>query len=365
MAVPTRIVIVGSSFAGYTALKLARELKAGTRNARAEITVIYDTDIFTFIISLIWLPFEVRSRGEITFPLRPPLEKAAVGLVHVAASRIALDAQQVITPKRSFAYNYLAIGTGPKVFFDAIPGLGPSRNGTIGYTYSICNLDHAEQARDAWDEFLKDPGPVVVGAVQGASCFGAVYEFVLNLAYQIKKHGLKDRVPITFFTAEPYLGHFGIGHFGAAQKLAEMFFAKMGIEWRVSQVIDHIEDRQIVLVDGERLPFRFAMLIPPFRGVDAVTRSPGLGNATGSSKWRTPIGTACTPGSSPPGLPSPCRRRRRRRCPAESPRPAISPRRWPRWRPTTSPRRFSTEPRFTSPSPASTPSASLMPATRG
>jgi NADH dehydrogenase FAD-containing subunit len=173
------------------------------------------------------------------------------------------------------------VGTGPKVFFDAVPGLGPTRNGTVGFTHSICTYDHAEDARKAWEDFLKNPGPVVVGAVQGAACFGAAYEFVLNLAYQVKKHGLKDRVPITYISAEPYLGHFGIGNFGSAKKLTEMFFEKLGIQWRVNQVVDHVEKNEIVLADGDRLPFAYSMLIPPFRGVEAVTLSPGLGNAAG------------------------------------------------------------------------------------
>jgi sulfide:quinone oxidoreductase len=277
-----RIVIVGGSFAGYTAaLKLAHHLGVGTRSPKAEITVISNTDVFTFIPSLIWVPFGLRTREQITFPLRPPLEKAGVTLVEESASRFDLEAKEVITERGKFPYDYLVVGTGPKVFFDAVAGLGPTRNGTVGYTHSICTFDHAEDARNAWEDFLKNPGPVVIGAVQGAACFGAAYEFVLNLAYQVKKHGLKDRVPITYISSEPYLGHFGIGNFGSAKKLTEMFFEKLGIEWRVNQVVDHIEKKEIVLADGNRLPFEFSMLIPPFRGVDAITKSPGLGNAAG------------------------------------------------------------------------------------
>ena len=201
--------------------------------------------------------------------------------VQEQAERFDLEAQAVITPRGPFPYDYLVIGTGPKVHFDAIAGLGPPRGDRAGYTHSICTYDHAMDAKAGWERLLSDPGPVVVGAVQGAACFGAAYEFVLNLAHQVKKHGLTGRIPITYVTAEPYLGHFGIGNFGSAQKLTEMFFAKLGIEWRVSQAVDHVEANEVVLASGDRLPFKFAMLIPAFRGVDAVTQSPGLGNAAG------------------------------------------------------------------------------------
>lgn len=282
MAALPRIVVVGSSFAGYTAaLKLARHLGAGSGDARAQVTVISNTDVFTFIPSLIWVPFGLRSRDDITFGLRRPLEKAGIRFVLSQVLRFDPQERTVITSDGPYPYDFLVIGTGPKVHFDALPGLGPARNGTPGHTQSICNLEHAESARLAWEALVKDPGPVVIGAVQGASCFGAAYEFVLNLAYQVKKRGLQDRVPITYITAEPYLGHFGIGHFGAAKMLTEMFFAKMRIQWRINQVVDHVEANQVVLAGGEKLPFAYAMLIPPFRGVDAVTQTPGLGNANG------------------------------------------------------------------------------------
>lgn len=277
-----RIVIVGSSFAGYTAaLKLARELGLGGPSPQAEIIVISNTELFTFFPSLIWLPFGVRKREEITFPLRPPLEKAGVTFVLDEAIEFARDDRRVRTEHGSFDYDYLIVATGPKTHFDAVPGLGPERNGKPGFTHSICSLDHAEDTAKAWKAFVKDPGPVVIGAVQGASCFGAAYEFVLNLAYQIKKHKIQDKAPITFLTAEPYLGHFGIGNFGSARKLTEMFFNRLGIESQVSRAVDHIEPDAVVLSDGSKLPFRFAMLIPPFRGVDAVSRSEGLANASG------------------------------------------------------------------------------------
>ncbi|QBQ55446.1 ZIP family metal transporter [Nitrosococcus wardiae] len=34
----------------------------------------------------------------------------------------------------------------------------------------ICHVDHASQSADVWNKFLEDPGPMVVGVVQGVSC---------------------------------------------------------------------------------------------------------------------------------------------------------------------------------------------------
>src|SRR4030042_2017411 len=69
----------------------------------------------------------------------------------------------------------------PKLAFDEIEGLGPD-----GHTQSVCNVDHAQRAASAWDAFVKDPGPIVVGAVQGASCFGPAYEFAFIMETDLR-----------------------------------------------------------------------------------------------------------------------------------------------------------------------------------
>jgi sulfide:quinone oxidoreductase len=50
------------------------------------------------------------------------------------------------------------------------------------------------KAGEAWTRFLDAPGDIVVGATQGASCFGAACEFLFNVSYQLKKAGLKKQV---------------------------------------------------------------------------------------------------------------------------------------------------------------------------
>lgn len=272
-----KIVIVGASFAGYTAaLQLAKELHASEPSARAEIVVVSNTDTFTFIPSLIWVPFGLRTREDITFPLAPPLAQAGVRLVTASATRIDLDERRVLTTQGALAYDYLLVATGPKAMFDVVPGLGPEAN-----SHSICTFDHAAATGEAWERLCREPGPAVIGATQGAACFGAAYEFVLNLAHQVKKRGLKAKVPITFVTPEPYLGHFGIGNFGSARKLTEMFFQKLGLQARTEVTVERVDSDAVVLGTGERLPSSFTMIIPPFNGVDAVKDSPGLANARG------------------------------------------------------------------------------------
>jgi sulfide:quinone oxidoreductase len=270
-----RVVIIGSSFAGLTA---AFELKKKTGD-RHEIVVLDARPDFTFIPSLIWVPFRGREAKDVTFPLAPVYARKGIRFINEAAEKIDPAAHIVITSSgEELAYDRLFIGTGPRLAFEKVAGLGPHHG---GHTQSVCNLEHALEARDAWDRFLQNPGPVVIGTAQGGSCFGASYEFLLNAHHRIKKAGLQDVAPMTFITAEPFLGHFGLGGVGNSERMITRFFDKLGIEGRTNTIIKEARAGEIELDDGTVLPFAYSMIVPPFAGVDAVVNAEGLGNPMG------------------------------------------------------------------------------------
>ncbi len=267
-----RIVVIGTSFAGYTG---ALELKEALGDEH-DVIVVAKSPQFLFIPSLIWVPFGLRDEADISFDVRPVYQKKGVEFIEAEVTGFDLENRLVRTDGAHIPYDYLLITTGPKVDFDSVPGLGPHNN-----SLSICTMDHAMETRAAWQAFLENPGPLVVGATQGAGCFGAAYEFILNIRYQLKKKKLLDRAPMTFVTAEPYLSHFGIGGFGNAQAMSEKMFDGYGIAWRVNAEVERVEADRVVLKDGEEIPSKFTMLIPRFVGVDAVRNTPGLANEAG------------------------------------------------------------------------------------
>ncbi|HET9102536.1 MAG TPA: FAD-dependent oxidoreductase [Solirubrobacteraceae bacterium] len=269
-----RVVILGSSFAGLTAALELRK-RVGDRH---EIVVLDPRPDFTFIPSLIWLPFGIREAEDITFPLAPMYASKGIRFVNEAAASIDLDAHLVTTGSgEQLSYDKLFIGTGPRLAFEKVPGLGPLG----GHTQSVCNLDHALLAREEWERFLQNPGPVVIGTAQGGSCFGASYEFLFNVRHRIKKAGLQDVAPVTFITAEPFLGHFGLGGVGRSGPLVEKLFARYGIEGLPNTVIEEVRDGEIALKGGRTLPFAYSMIVPPFAGVDAIAGTEGLANPMG------------------------------------------------------------------------------------
>ena len=267
------ILVLGGNFGGMTsAFELKRKL-----GATARILVISKTREFLYIPSLIWVPFGRRKVADITFSAEDTLRRGGIDFILDEATRIDAAASKVVCASgREQAYDYLIIATGAELVWDALPGLGPA-----GHTHSIFTPRDAEATYAAFQDFVKDPGPAVIGAVPGASCMGAGYEYLFNFDRYVRKAGVRKQVPITWVTPEPALGHFGIGGITGGETLLKAFLKWQGIEYRADAAITEVTEDAVVLSSGERLPAKWKMLVPPFRGTRVVRESPGVGDEKG------------------------------------------------------------------------------------
>jgi sulfide:quinone oxidoreductase len=167
------IIVIGGSFAGLTA---AYELKRLLKN-KAEVTVIARQDQFIFIPSFIWIVPGWRRPDQLTFDLKLALESKNIRFIKAVLLEVKPEQNSIVTDTGNFEYDYLVIATGPHFDWKEVPGMGPDKKKEReggerdGFTQSICSLPHAIEARNAWKEFIKDPGPVVLGSTQYASCF--------------------------------------------------------------------------------------------------------------------------------------------------------------------------------------------------
>ena len=351
-----RIVVLGGSFAGLSAaFKLKREL-----GDQAEVTVVSRDPRFVFIPSLIWVVPGWRKPGQISFDLGPALRRRGIGFTLATAARILPAENKLVTDQGEVGYDYLLIATGPKYDWAVVPNFGPAD----GTTWSVCNLPHAMEAAKAWLDFVQDPGPVVIGSTQGASCFGAEYEVAFNIDRALRQAKIRRQAPLTFFTAEPFLGHFGIGGMRGGETMLKGYFKMLGIEAIANVSATAVEKGAITLSDGRELAHKYAIVIPPFTGVQAILDSGGWATPAASWQSTTATSTATTPTSSPPE--SPCRSSRRSppRCRPACPRRAGWPRSWPRSLPTTLPPPSRVVSQRSYPSATSARSASWTPAAR-
>jgi sulfide:quinone oxidoreductase len=266
-----RIVVLGGSFGGLTAALEVKRLLG----KRADVTVVSEDDRFVFLPSLPWLAMGWRRPADITLGVGDVLKPKGIAFVHEAAQRIDADASKVVTSQgRELPYDHLVISTGPHLAFDEVPGLGPD----MGHTVSIFTLDHATKAGEAWRGILESPGPIVLGSAQMVSCFGPSYELAFEMDAELRRRRMRHQVPILYLSSEPYLGHMGVGGLGDSKTFVEHEFAERDIKPLLSQAIAEVAPGEIRLKDGAKLPFKLAMIAPPFKGVPAVAP---LGNPRG------------------------------------------------------------------------------------
>jgi sulfide:quinone oxidoreductase len=276
------IVVLGGGIGGVSC---AYELKQTVRR-EDRITLVSNRPFFQFTPSNPWVAVKWREKSDITIDLAPVLAKHGVGFTGAGATRVLAAENRIeLADGTSLAYDYLVVATGPELAFDEVEGLGPEHN-----TASICDVDHAARANARWEQFCQDPGPIVVGAVQGASCYGPAYEFAMIMDADLRHRRIRDRVPMTFVTAEPYIGHLGVGGVGDTKGLLESALRQRHIKWVTNAKVDKVgPDRVLVSEmdeDGKprkthELPFKFSMFIPAFRGIAALRGIEGLVNPRG------------------------------------------------------------------------------------
>lgn len=279
-----KIVVLGAGIGG---VPMAYEMKEMV-GKQHEVVVISDSPTFHFVPSNPWVPPKWRKPQDLKIELAPVMKKKGIEFVQKKAVKVDPPANKVdLEDGSSIAYDYLIIATGPRLAFDEVPGLGPE-----GFTSSVCHVDHAAVAAVDFDKLLENPGPIVIGAVQGASCFGPAYEYLMILETELRRRKIRDKVPMTFVTSEPYIGHLGLGGVGDTKGLLESALREKTIKWITNAKVDRIEDGMMYVTEVDDLanekqkhevPFKHSMMLPAFTGVDAVRFSgaEGLTNPRG------------------------------------------------------------------------------------
>jgi sulfide:quinone oxidoreductase len=277
------VVVMGAGIGGMPA---AYELRALLPKEH-QVTVVNATDFFQFTPSNPWVAVGWRDRESITLPIAPLLERKGIAFVgkpvaaiDPAANRLTMEGGQTLD------YDYLVITTGPKLSFDEVPGAGPHG----GHTHSVCTVGHAEMFWQDYQKFLEAPGPIVVGAMPGASCFGPAYEFAFILDADLRKRKLRHKVPMTFVTAEPYIGHLGLGGVGDSKSMLESELRGHDIKWITNAKTTKVEAGKLFTTQLDdhgqvykehEVAFKLAMMLPAFKGVDPVAAVADMCNPRG------------------------------------------------------------------------------------
>jgi sulfide:quinone oxidoreductase len=276
------VVVLGAGLGGtLMAYELVPQLREGDT-----LTLVSEGKHYHFVPSNPWVAVGWRKRNDVEIDLQDVMRRKGIRLLPQGAERVFPRENQIaLRDGTSVHFDYLVIATGPDLAFDEVEGFGPQ-----AHTHSICHIDHAEDSWRAFEAFCKNPGPIVIGAAPGASCFGPAYEFAYIIDRELSRRTLRDRVPMTFVTPEPYIGHLGLDGVGDTKSLMESEFRQRHIKWITNARVTSITERSLrveeVDEDGKlrrthELPSHYTMLLPAFRGVAAVRGVEGLTNPRG------------------------------------------------------------------------------------
>jgi sulfide:quinone oxidoreductase len=277
-----KIVVMGAGIGGISQVY---ELRKALGNEH-DIVLVGDSDYFEFTPSNPWVAVGWRKADQIKVNLPELMSKYGIQFSSSGVRRLHADENRLeLHDDSSTAYDYLVIATGPKLAFEEVTGLGPD-----GYTQSVCKTGHAATANMDFNKLVEDPGPVIVGAAPMASCFGPAYEYLFILDTELKKRKIRDKVEMHFVTPEPYIGHLGLDGVGDTKSMLESEMRDRHVHWTTNAKITKVEDGKMYFTEVDETgadkkeherEFKHSMILPAFKGVDAVMDIEGLTNPRG------------------------------------------------------------------------------------
>ncbi|MDO4792403.1 MAG: FAD/NAD(P)-binding oxidoreductase [Buchananella hordeovulneris] len=287
-----RVVVLGAGVSGHTAaMHLRRKL-----SRKHEVVVITPNSQWNWIPSNIWVGTGRMPKEKVLFPLAPLYAKR--GITYVQAKAVALypegtneDAAPQVefeytSPERAgeverISFDYLINATGPKLKFEATPGLGPDG----GHSLSVCTAAHADETAKEFQKVVEaaragTPQRLVIGMGNGTcTCQGAAFEYTFNVDFELREAGVRDNCEVVYLTNETELGDFGVGgmrfkqngFMTTSQLWTESLFRERGVKAISGAAVKKVEEGLVryETLDGQEheLDFDFAMLLPPFSGV--------------------------------------------------------------------------------------------------
>jgi sulfide:quinone oxidoreductase len=266
MAETKTILILGGGIGGVaTARALRRRLPR-----RHRVVLVDRQRDHVFAPSLLWLMVGRRTPDAITRPL-PRLGRKGIDVRVGNVERIDPDGLIVTVAGETLSADYLVIALGAELAPDLIPGV--AKAGHNLYTES-----GAESLRTALQD-LRAGRVVVLTATPAYKCPAAPYEGAMLIHDWYRRLGLRDRVQIEVYAAEP--APMGVAGPHVSSAVTQLLAAK-GIPYHPEHQVTMVDaDRKgLTFANGAQIDFDLLAYVPPHRA-PAVIRDGGLAGENG------------------------------------------------------------------------------------
>ncbi len=261
-----KLLIIGGGTAGtMLANKLAKGLVQEIESGEAEITIVSNKDFHVYQPGFLYIPFQLKRPEELVRSIYDVIDSKVRIIIDEAVKINESDKRVTLRSGSILSYDYLILATGSHPKPEMIPGLEEA-----GHTFFT--MDTALKLQKAMNEF--QGGKVVVAVNLPHKCPVAPLEFVMMFEDWARKRGIRNKTDITY--AYPLAGPYGTASVAA---MAEREFKARDIKIETFFIMEKVDvkNKELVSLDGRRLPFDLLVAVPPHTGADLIKDS-GFGD---------------------------------------------------------------------------------------
>jgi len=259
------VLVLGAGVGGLVA---ANRLRRHLKNCR--IILVDREDHHLFQPSLLWLLIGHRQAEQIRRPLGR-LRHKGIEVVQGEIEQIDPAARSVRVSGQVLTGDALVVSLGADLASEQIPGLTEAG-------HSLYSLEGATAAREALQRFRRGR-IIVLTAAPAYKCPAAPYEAAMLLESEFRHRGLRERLQIDFYAAEP--GPMGVAGPQVSAGVRQMI-EQRGISYHPEHQVRSIDPvaRRIAFTNGAVAEYDLLLFVPP-HCAPAVAREAGLVGETG------------------------------------------------------------------------------------
>jgi sulfide:quinone oxidoreductase len=194
-----------------------------------------------------------------------------IRLVAGTIQRIDARSKVVVVDGQSIAGDALVVALGADYDLKAIPGLQAGG-------HNLYSLEGADSLRNGLSSFETGTFSIVTAA-PAYKCPAAPYEAAMLVESYLRKRGIRNRVQMEFWAAEP--GPMGVAGPVVSSAVKAMIEA-LGIAYRPARQIREVDAvaRRLAFADGSQASYDILAYVPPHTA-PSVVREAGLVDSSG------------------------------------------------------------------------------------
>jgi sulfide:quinone oxidoreductase len=190
-----KVVIIGASFGGLTAVKTLRQ-----QGWREPITLISPRPLLFYYPSLIWVPAGWRNEADLTLPLEKFFRHYQVQYHQGTVTSLDLNVKQIQTDQGTVNFDSLIIASGGR-FLKKLPGIEHAYIPCEGYEATKTYSDRLAALSGGTLAFGFAGNPKEPAGMRG----GPIFEFLFGIDTLLRQQRRRDKFELVFFSpaAEP------------------------------------------------------------------------------------------------------------------------------------------------------------------